>query len=49
VEGEIRVGATKASNEVVFERSDGSFGGIAAVDMGWYELEINLFVVHEIF
>ena len=44
--GEIAVGGAEASNEVVFEGSDRAFGGIAAVDVWWYELEVYLLLGH---
>jgi len=48
VQGEILVSAAKASNEVVFECADGSFGSIAMVDMGRNQLVINIFSCKEV-
>jgi hypothetical protein len=48
VKGEIRVTATEASNEVVFESLDGPLSGVSAVNIGRGELIVNGFVV-EIF
>ncbi len=39
---EIFVGATEAGDEVVFERSDGAFGGVAAMHMWRDQLEIHI-------
>ena len=33
---------------MVLERSDGSIGGVAAVDVRWSELEEDVFGVHEL-
>jgi hypothetical protein len=48
VEREVFVNASKASNEVILEGADGAFGGIAAVDTGWGELEIIFFFIDEL-
>ena len=42
--GEAFVGAAQNGDEVVFEGLDGSFGGIAAMVMGWYELVVYPFL-----
>jgi hypothetical protein len=42
---EVVVNATQASNEVVLEHLDGTFGGIAAVDAGGSKLEVNVLFV----
>jgi hypothetical protein len=49
VEREVFVNAAKASNEMILEGADGSFGGIAAVDSGWGKLKINNFFAEELF
>ena len=43
------VGATEAGDEVVFERADCAFGGIAAVDVGRDELKIDVLRTEEVF
>jgi hypothetical protein len=48
VEREVAVGAAKAGDEVIFKRADGTFGGVATVDVGRSKLEVNLFTVHEL-
>jgi hypothetical protein len=48
VEGEVFVDAAQASNEMILEGADGSFGGIATVDSGWGELKINNFFAEEL-
>jgi len=40
---EVFVRAAEAGDEVVFERANGAFGGIASVDVGRDQLIINLF------
>ena len=49
MEQEIGVNATEAGNEVILESTDASFGCIATMDMGRYQLEINFFFGHELF
>jgi hypothetical protein len=49
VEREIFVGAAEAGDEVVFERADCAFGGIAAVDVGRDELKIDVLRTEEVF
>jgi hypothetical protein len=49
VEWEFRVGTAESSNEVVFECTNGTFSGVAAVNVGGNELVINLFRLHEFF
>jgi hypothetical protein len=34
---------------VIFEGSDGVFGGIAVMDSGWHKLEVNVFLVQKLF
>jgi hypothetical protein len=41
IHGEQLVGATEASNEVILEGSDHSFGGIVVVRVRRYKLEFN--------
>ena len=48
VERKILVCAAEAGNEMVFERSDGSFGGVAAVDVWRSELEVDVLCLHEL-
>ena len=42
------ISAAKASNEMVFESANGTFCSIAMVDVGWDQLEINMFSSREI-
>ena len=49
VEREVFVDAAETSNEVIFERADGAFGGIAAVDSWWGKLKVNFFFAEELF
>jgi hypothetical protein len=49
VEREVFVNAAKASNEVILEGADGTFGGIASVDPGRGELKVNFFLAEELF
>jgi hypothetical protein len=44
MDGEVLVDAAQASNEVVFEGSDGSFRGVAAMYTRWSELEVDFFL-----
>ena len=44
VKGEVRVTAAKDGNEVVLEGLDGTFSGVAAVDVGRSELVVNVFL-----
>jgi hypothetical protein len=48
VEGEILINAAKAGDEVIFERTDGSCGGIVVMHARRDELEVDIFGVHEI-
>jgi hypothetical protein len=48
VQGKFFVNATEAGNEVVFERSDGAFSGIAMVGSRGYKMGINFFGFHEV-
>jgi hypothetical protein len=34
---------------MVLERPDGPFGGVAAMDGRWNQLEIDVFLMHEVF
>jgi hypothetical protein len=47
--GEQLVGATEASNEVILEGLDHSFGSIAAVQVRQYNLEFNVIGVEKLF
>jgi hypothetical protein len=47
VEREVRVCAAEASNQVILERSDGSFGGVGAVNARRNQLEIDLLAAEE--
>jgi hypothetical protein len=49
IHGKQLVGATEASNEVILEGSDRSFGGIAAVRVRRYKLEFNVIGVEKLF
>jgi len=42
------VGAAQASNEMVFEHTNGPFHSIAMMDVGWDQLEIHMFSDHEL-
>jgi hypothetical protein len=44
VKREVFVNTTQTGDEVVFESSDGTFGGIAAVNTGWDKLEVDVFI-----
>ena len=46
VEGEGFVGAAETGDEMVFEGSDGSLSGVAAVDVWRGELEVDVLAVH---
>jgi hypothetical protein len=46
---EVLVGATEASNEVVFKRLYGSFGCVSSVQMRGHKLEVDGFGPHEAF
>ena len=43
------VDAAQAGNEVIFERADGTFGSIAPMDAGRYQLEVYTFLDEESF
>ena len=47
VEGEGAVGGAETGDEVIFEGANGSLGGVAAMDVGWDELEVDLLGSHE--
>jgi hypothetical protein len=44
VQRKIRIGGRKAGNEVIFESTDGTFSGIAAMYIWWSELGINVVI-----
>ena len=39
---EIRIGAAQSSDEVVLECLDRAFAGVAAIDVWWDQLEVNV-------
>ena len=43
------VDTAKAGNEMVFERPDGAFGGIAMMDTGRGKLKVDVLVAEELF
>ena len=45
MERKVRVGAAKNGNEMIFERPNGTFGGVPSVDVGWHELVVDVVVV----
>ena len=45
MERKVRVGAAKDGDEMLLERPNGAFGGVPLVDMGWYELVVDVMVV----
>ena len=49
MEREIGVDTTEAGDEMILERADATFGGIAPMDLGWYQLEVNFFFGHILF
>ena len=49
VEREVFVDAAEARDEVVFERANGAFGGVASVDAGRDKLVVNVLCDHELF
>jgi hypothetical protein len=49
MEGEVLVNATQSSNKLVFEGSDGTFGGIVAMDSRWHKLEVDVFLAQKLF
>jgi hypothetical protein len=48
IERKVQVGAAEAGDMVVFEGSDGPFGGVTAKDARRGELEIKVFGAHEL-
>ncbi len=46
--GEVFVGTAQPSNEMIFECSNCPFGSIAAMEVGWDQLEINAFISQKI-
>jgi hypothetical protein len=49
MEGEMLVNAAEASNEVVFERTDGTFGGITTMHAWRDKLIVNRFGREKVF
>ena len=49
MEREVIIGGGEACDEVILEGSNGSFGGVAAMDVWWHKLEIDVFFVEEAF
>ena len=47
VEGKGGIGTAQACDEVVLERSDRTFGGVTAMNVGRSELEVDVVVDHE--
>ena len=47
MEGEVFVAACYPCNEVVLECLDGSFCRVSAVDVGGYQLDISIDLVHK--
>ena len=48
MKGEIAIHAAEASNEMIFEGADCTFGCIAAVYIWRYKLVVNTFIDHEL-
>jgi len=48
VEGEVGVSGTEAGDEMIFERADGAFGGIAAVEVRGDQLVVDLVFLEEL-
>jgi hypothetical protein len=44
----IGIGAAEAGDEVIFERPDGAFGGVASVYMRRRELIVDAFVLEKL-
>jgi len=49
VEGKMFVDTAKAGDEMVFERPDGAFGGIATMDARRGKLKVDVLVAEELF
>ena len=49
VHWKVGVNAAQASEEMVFERSNGPFGSISPVNMRWGKLKINILRAEELF
>ena len=49
VQWEVFVSAAEASNEMIFESTDGSVSGIASVHARGYKLVVNVFIYEELF
>ena len=45
---EVLVGAAQAGNEMVLKHASCSFGGIASVHVWGHQLEVNVFISHEL-
>jgi hypothetical protein len=48
VERKVFVGAAQAGDEVIFERANGAFGSVSAVDVRWSELVVDVDAGHEL-
>jgi hypothetical protein len=44
---EVGIGAAEAGDKMIFKSVDGALGGVATVNVGWYELVVYLFGGHE--
>ena len=49
MEREVWIGAVPSCNEMIFCHLDRSFGCIASVVVGWYQLVVNVFLLEELF
>jgi RNase P/RNase MRP subunit p29 len=47
VKRKIRVRTAQPGNKVILEGTDGAFGGVATVQMGWCQLEVDLVGRHK--
>jgi hypothetical protein len=47
LEGEVCIGRAETTDEVVFERLDGAFGGICAMIVGFDKLDLSIAGFHE--
>jgi hypothetical protein len=47
VKRKIRVRTAETGNEVILEGTYGAFGGVATVQMGWGQLEVDLVGRHK--
>lgn len=48
MKGKIRISPAEAGDKMIFERTDGAFGGVAAVYMWWSKLVVDAFVLKEL-